>query len=190
MLKTGRFPVFLNVYKVRFREECFYRVKIKKFGNTEQLVFDLVKPIADQFGTEIWDVRFEKEGASWYLRVFIDREDGVNIDHCEEISRPLSDILDEKDPISQGYFLEVGSAGIERELIRESHFKASLGKLVKIKLFRPLDGVKEFTAILSEFTKESLKLSPPVETGDENLREISLSDIANIKLYDDYNDYL
>ncbi len=165
-------------------------MKIKKFGNTEQLVFDLVKPIADRFDCEIWDVRFEKEGASWYLRVFIEKEGGVNIDDCEAISRPLSDILDEKDPISQGYFLEVGSAGIEKELIRESHFKSSLGKLVKIKLFRPLDGVKDFTAVLSEFTKESLKLSCPVEAGGENSREIPLSDIANIKLYDDFNDYL
>ncbi len=165
-------------------------MKIKKFGNTEQLVFELAKPIADENGCDIWDVRFEKEGASWYLRVFIDREGGVNIDHCEAVSRPLSDILDEKDPISQGYFLEVGSAGIERELIRESHFAASLGKLVNIKLYKALDGVKEFTAILSEFDKEKLKLSCPVETGEENARIISLADIANVKLHDDFNEYL
>ncbi len=165
-------------------------MKMKKFGNTEQLVFEIAKPIADENNCNIWDVRFEKEGASWYLRVFIDREGGVNIDHCEAISRPLSDILDEKDPISQSYFLEVGSAGIERELIRENHFKASLGKLVKIKLFKPLDGVKEFTAILSEYNKENLKLSCPVETGKENAREIPLSDIASVRLYDDFNKYL
>lgn len=165
-------------------------MKMKKFGNTEQLVFELAKPIADENDCNIWDVRFEKEGASWYLRVFIDRDGGVNIDHCEGISRPLSDILDEKDPISQSYFLEVGSAGIERELIRESHFKASLGKLVKIKLYKPLDGVKEFTAILSEFDKENLKLSSPVETDGENAREIPLADIASVRLYDDFNKYL
>ncbi len=165
-------------------------MKMKKFGNTEQLVFEIAKPIADENNCNIWDVRFEKEGASWYLRVFIDREGGVNIDHCEAISRPLSDILDEKDPISQSYFLEVGSAGIERELIRENHFKASLGKLVKIKLFKPLDGVKEFTAILSEYNKENLRLSCPVETGEENAREIPLSDIASVRLYDDFNKYL
>lgn len=165
-------------------------MKIKKFGNTEQLVYDLVKPIADEFGSEIWDVRFEKEGASWYLRVFIDREEGVNIDRCEEISRPLSDILDEKDPISQGYFLEVGSAGIERELVREEHFKKSLGKLVNIKLYKPLDGVKEFTAVLSDFDKENLKLSCPIETGEENMREIPLNDIVNVKLHDDFYEYL
>lgn len=165
-------------------------MKMKKFGATEQLVFDLAKPIADQLGSEIWDVRFEKEGASWYLRVFIDREEGVTIDDCEAVSRPLSDLLDEKDPISQGYFLEVGSAGLERELIRESHFEASLGKIVSVKLFRAIDGVKEFTAKLSDYDKEALKLSFPVETVEDNAKTILLSDIANIRLYEDFEEYL
>lgn len=166
-------------------------MKMKKYGATEQIVFELALPIAEENGLEIWDVRFEKEGASWYLRVFIDKEDGVNIDDCEAVSRPLSDILDEKDPISQGYFLEVGSAGIERELVRESHFSASLGKLVNIKLIRPLDGVKEFTAKLSDYDKEKLVLAFPADTGDSgNSKEIPLADIANVKLYDDFNNYL
>ncbi len=165
-------------------------MKMKKFGSTEQLVFDLVKPIADEFGSDIWDVRFEKEGASWYLRVFIDREDGVTIDDCEAISRPLSDLLDEKDPISQGYFLEVGSAGLERELIRESHFEASLNQTVSIKLFKAIDGVKDFTATLTGFDKEALKLSFPIETEEENSKTIMLSDIASIRLYEDFEEYL
>ncbi len=165
-------------------------MKMKKFGATEQLVFDLAKPIADELGSEIWDVRFEKEGASWYLRVFIDREDGVNIDDCEAVSRPLSDLLDEKDPISQGYFLEVGSAGLERELIRESHFEASLGQIVSVKLFRAIDGVKDFTAKLSGYDKEALQLSFPVETEEDNTKTILLSDIANIRLYEDFEEYL
>lgn len=178
--------MYMGVSAPDWRDYC---MKMKKFGSTEQLVFDLAKPIADECGSEIWDVRFEKEGASWYLRVFIDREDGVNIDDCEAVSRPLSDLLDEKDPISQGYFLEVGSAGLERELIREAHFKASLGKLVNVKLFRPLDGVKEFTAKLSDFDKEKLKLSFPAGN-DENAREIPLSDISGVRLYEDFNEYL
>ena len=85
-------------------------MKIKKFGTTEQLVHSLAEPIAHEKGLRIWDVRFEKEGASWYLRVFIDKDSGVTIDDCEALSRPLNDLLDEKDPIKQGYFLEVGSA--------------------------------------------------------------------------------
>ncbi|MGN1481377.1 ribosome maturation factor RimP [Porcipelethomonas sp.] len=167
-------------------------MKIKKFGATEQLVYELAKPIAEENGVDIWDVRFEKEGASWYLRVFIDKEDGINIDDCEAVTRPLSDILDEKDPISQGYFLEVGSAGIERELLRESHFRACTGSVVHVKMIRPLEGIKEFTAELSGFTKDSVTLSFPVNSAGDggNVREIPLADIANIRLYDDFNEFL
>lgn len=165
-------------------------MKMKKFGATEQLVFDLVKPIADELGSEIWDVRFEKEGASWYLRVFIDREEGVTIDDCEAVSRPLSDLLDEKDPIEQAYILEVGSPGLERTLIRESHFEASVGSMLSVKLFRAIEGVKEFNAVLSGYDNEALKLSFPVETEEENTRTILLSDIASVKLYEDFEEYL
>lgn len=167
-------------------------MKIKKFGTTEQLVHGLAEPIAHEKGLQIWDVRFEKEGASWYLRVFIDKDSGVTIDDCEALSRPLSDLLDEKDPIKQGYFLEVGSAGIERELLRQSHFEASCGKLVTVKMIRPIEGVKDFIAELSGFDKEKVMLSFPVNTGgdDRGTKEIHLADIAHIKLYDDFNDYL
>lgn len=166
-------------------------MKIKKFGATEQLVYDLAKPVADEKQLQIWDVRFEKEGASWYLRVFIDKEEGITIDDCEALSRPLSDILDEKDPISQSYFLEVGSAGLERELIRQSHFEACTGEIVNVKLIRPLEGVREFTATLSGFDKEKVRVSFPVNScGDGGEKEIPLADIANIKLYDDFNSHL
>ncbi len=162
-------------------------MKMKKFGATEQLVFELAKPIADECGSRIWDVRFEKEGASWYLRVFIDREEGVTIDDCEAVSRPLSDILDEKDPISQGYFLEVGSAGLERELIREAHFEASLGEFVTVKLFKAIEGVKEFTAKLAGFDKEKLTLAFPLDENEDNSKEILLADIAAVRLYEDFD---
>lgn len=167
-------------------------MKIKKFGATEQLVYDLAKPVADEKELQIWDVRFEKEGASWYLRVFIDKESGITIDDCEALSRPLSDLLDEKDPISQGYFLEVGSAGLERDLLRQSHFETSIGKLVKIKMIRPIEGVRDFIAELSDFDKEKVVLSFPVNYGDDGggTKEIPLADIAHIKLYDDFNNYL
>ena len=142
-------------------------MKIKKFGTTEQLVYSLAEPIANEKDLRIWDVRFEKEGASWYLRIFIDKDSGVTIDDCEALSRPLSDLLDEKDPIKQGYFLEVGSAGLERELLRQSHFEASCGKLVNVKMIRPIDGVKDFTAELSGFDREKVSLSFPVNTGGD-----------------------
>ncbi len=165
-------------------------MKMKKFGNTEKLVYDLVKPIADELGTRIWDVRFEKEGASWYLRVFIDRDEGVNIDDCEAVSRPLSDLLDEKDPIPQSYILEVGSAGIERELVREAHFEASPGKVLNIKLYSAIDGVKEITGKLLAYDKEKLVLGFPF--GDEEGKEktIPLESISTVRLYDDFEEIL
>lgn len=109
---------------------------MKKFGGTEQKVYGLAKPVADELGLLIWDVRFEKEGALWYLRIFIDSENGVSISDCEAMTRPVSKLLDEHDPIPQGYMLEVGSAGIERELFRESHFEASVGTVVRIRMIR------------------------------------------------------
>ena len=95
-------------------------MKIKKFGSTEANIYEIVRPIAEENGLIVWDVRFEKEGAMWYLRVFLDHmERPVNISDCEAVTRPLNKLLDETDPIPQTYTLEVGSAGLERELIRD-----------------------------------------------------------------------
>ena len=93
-------------------------MKLKAFGATEQRIYNAVKPIADEFGFQIWDVRFEKEGACWYLRIFIDQESGITIEDCEKMTEPVNKLLDEQDPISQNYILEVGSAGLEREFNR------------------------------------------------------------------------
>ena len=80
-------------------------MKLKAFGATEQRIYNAVKPIADEFGFQIWDVRFEKEGACWYLRIFIDQESGITIEDCEKMTEPVNKLLDEQDPISQNYIL-------------------------------------------------------------------------------------
>ncbi|MBR5371501.1 MAG: ribosome maturation factor RimP, partial [Oscillospiraceae bacterium] len=109
-------------------------MKLKKFGGTESRIYGLVQPIAEEQGLIVWDVRFEKEGALWYLRVFLDHaERAVNITDCENVTRPLNKLLDELDPIPQSYTLEVGSAGLERELIRETHFDACEGCMVHVR---------------------------------------------------------
>ena len=90
-------------------------MKYKKFGATEQRVYDLIKPITDELGYYLWDVSYVKEGAMWYLRIFIDQDEGITIEDCEKVTEPVNQILDEKDPIPQQYMLEVGSAGLERE---------------------------------------------------------------------------
>lgn len=160
-------------------------MKLKKHGSTEQLVAELAAPIADSLGLTLWDVRFEKEGAAWYLRVFIDKEEGINIDDCEAMSRPLSDLLDEKDPISQSYYLEVGSAGLERDLVRESHFSASIGAEVRARLIRPDEkGEKEYTGILAGFDKESVTLA----LSEEETVTLPLAGVAHIRWVTEFDD--
>lgn len=117
-------------------------------ANAAEKVYGLIKETVEAQGVNLWDVRFLKEGASWYLRVFIDKPEGISIDDCTNVSHAIDPIIDDADPIDVSYYLEVCSAGIERELTRQSHFEASVGKTVKIKLYKALDGVKEFTGVL------------------------------------------
>lgn len=131
----------------------------KKSGNTVEKVWELADPIAQKLGLQIWDIRFLKEGANWFLRIFIDKDSGVGIEDCENMSRAINTPLDELDPISQSYCLEVCSPGMERELVRKEHFKAFLGSPVKIKLIRPLeDGNREVIGILKDFKDNTVIL--------------------------------
>lgn len=158
----------------------------KKGGNTAAAVYDIAKPIADGLNLKIWDVSFDKEGAMWYLRVLIEKEDGaVDMDDCEAMTRPLSKALDEADPIEQNYMLEVGSPGLGRQLKRPEHFEEFLECPVRIRYIREIDGLKEFIAILKGYTKDSI--SVVTEEGD---KEIKLSDTAFVKLFDDDDDEL
>lgn len=158
----------------------------KKGGGTAAAVYGIAKPIADSLGLKIWDVTFEKEGSMLYLRVFIEREDGaVDMDDCENMTRPLSKALDEIDPIDRNYMLEVGSPGLGRELRRPEHFEEYLECPVRIRYIRETDGKKEFIAVLKGYTKDTL--SVVTEEGD---KEIKLSDTAFVKLYDDDPDEL
>ncbi len=165
-------------------------MKIKKFGATEQKVFDLVKEEAENQGLIIWDVRYEKEGAGWYLRIFIDKDGGVSITDCENLTRPVNKLLDEADPIPQSYILEVGSAGLERELVRESHFKASIDMPVRVRAIRDFNGEKEIVGILGDFNKEVVTIVFPAESEDEEdvCAELSLADVAYIKIYEDFDE--
>ena len=157
-------------------------MKLKKYGNTEQKVYDLVKPITDELGYFIWDVSFVKEGALWYLRIFIDRDEGITINDCEIVTRPVSDMLDKEDPISQSYILEVGSAGLERELLKEAHFEVCTGDAVRVHFIRNIDGEKEIVGILTAYNKDGITVTD--ENGNE--KEFLFSDIAYVKLYLDF----
>jgi ribosome maturation factor RimP len=152
-------------------------MKLKKFGGTEQRVYNLVKPITDELGYYLWDVSYVKEGAMWYLRVFIDCDEGITIDDCEKATEPISEILDREDPIAESYMLEVGSAGLERELVKEEHFEVCQGDEVRIRFIRAQDGEKEIVGNLVGADKESVTIS---HNGDE--KTYSLADISFVKL--------
>ena len=159
-------------------------------GNTAEIVRRLAQPVAEEAGDLLWDVRFVKEGADWYLRVFIDREDQpVSIDDCVKVSRKLSDILDEKDPISQSYCLEVSSPGIERELTRPEHFEMFQGAAVVVRLYQAVDGEKEFAGILQQLTESNVIVLTDI---DDNELRFDRKEIAAVHVleeeYDDSDD--
>ncbi len=114
---------------------------------TEQ-VWQFAEPVVTAQGCSIWDVEYVREGADWFLRVYIDKDGGVDISDCEAISRALDPILDEKDPIPTSYTFEVCSAGIERALKRPGDFEKFLGSDVLVRLYRPREGTKEFPGVL------------------------------------------
>ena len=117
-------------------------------ANAAEKVFRLIGDAVKSQGVNLWDVRLVKEGASWYLRIFIDKPEGISIDDCTNVSHAVEPIIDEADPIDMSYYLEVCSPGVERELTRPQHYTACEGEKVKIKLYRPVDGIKEFTGVL------------------------------------------
>lgn len=130
-----------------------------KGGNTVSTVWELAEPIAKQLGYELWDVRFEKEGADWFLRIFIDKEDGISINDCVDMTHALDEPLDEADPIDQSYCLEVCSPGLERPLKRDSHFEKSIGKPVQVKMIRPLNGERELKGTLTGYDNGNFELT-------------------------------
>jgi len=111
----------------------------------------LARPVVEEEGCTLWDVEYVREAGTWFLRVFIDKEGGLDIETCERISRRLDPMLDEADPIPDSYTFEVGSAGCERELKRPDDFKQFLESKVEIKLYQPVNGCKNFVGILKGY---------------------------------------
>ena len=115
------------------------------------MVAALALPVVERAGCTLWDVEYVKEAGEWFLRVYIDREGGVDIDCCEAVSRPLSDALDQADPIQSSYTFEVSSAGLDRALKRPGHFAQCMGQKVDLRLYRPVEGRKEITGALTGY---------------------------------------
>lgn len=113
--------------------------KAKKKLSTAEAVLALAKPLAKELGLSIWDVVFQKEGSDWYLRIFIDKEEGISIDDCVDMTQAINPVLDKEDPIQQEYTLEVSSPGMNRKLTKPEHFACYLGEMIRVKLIRPLE---------------------------------------------------
>lgn|SRR5574344_539303 len=138
----------------------------------------LLMPILDEFGFELWDVEYVKEGSEYYLRAYIDKEGGITIDDCVDVSRRLSDKLDEDDFIDSEYILEVSSPGLGRTLKSDRDFSKSIGRDTDIKLYKPIDKVKEFEGILKAFDNDTLTFLI-----DGNERVFNKSEVASVKLH-------
>lgn len=135
------------------------------------------KPIVEEKGCSLWDVEYVREGSERFLRVYIDKEGGVNIDDCEAIARAMDPILDEKDPIAESYHFEVCSAGLERALKRPGDFERFMGSPVMIKLYRPRNGLKEIPGILRGYEDGHVT----VEAGKETIT-FEKSEVALVRL--------
>lgn len=147
-------------------------------ASAAERVYSLIKETVESTGVELWDVRFVKEGASWYLRVFIDKADGITIDDCTNVSHAIDPVIDEADPIDKSYYLEVCSCGLERELVKPEHFAKVLGQTVKVKLYKAIDGVKEFTGMLLS-CEENIVLEVDGEKKEFSLKEISKANLCD-----------
>lgn len=116
----------------------------------------LVKPIADELNYEVYHIEFVKENNEFYLRIYIDKEEGISITDCEALSRRVSDVLDVKDPIDKAYYLEVSSPGLNRRLFTDEHFKKFVGREVLVKLNGNIEGKKNIKGLLKEVNEENI----------------------------------
>ena len=139
-----------------------------------ELTAELAAPVVAAQGCELWDVEYVKEAGTWYLRLYIDKEGGVSIDDCEAISRRVSDLLDEADPIEGSYTFEVSSAGAERPLKRPSDFERFMGSPITIRLYKTKDGRKEFSGTLAGYENGAVLLDTDGQTLRFEKAEIAL----------------
>ena len=151
---------------------------MSKSESYESKTEELIQPLVDEKGFELVDVEFVKEGSEWYLRVYIDKDGGISVNDCEEISRAFNEILDREDYISEQYIFEVSSPGLTRPLKKEKDYKRSIGKLVDVKLYKPVDKAKEYTGVLSAFDENTVTL----EGDNGNLYTLDRKNIAKISL--------
>jgi len=144
-------------------------------NNIEKRVEELLKPIIEKLNYDLYDVIYEKEGKHYYLRIFIDKPEGIDINDCEKVNNEINDILDEADYIKEQYFLEVSSPGLERLLRKEKHFQSQIGNEISVKLFKPINKQKELIGTLVEYNKDELTIKVSDETIKINSKDIAVT---------------
>ncbi|WP_223552621.1 MULTISPECIES: ribosome maturation factor RimP [Lysinibacillus] len=129
------------------------------------LIEELAKPIVEELNLELVDVEFVKEGRNWFLRVYVDTpEGGIDIEQCAQVSERLSLLLDENDPITQNYYLEVSSPGAERPLKKDADFEKAIGKFIYVKTYEPIKDMKEFQGYLTSYDEHTLMIEVRIKT--------------------------
>jgi ribosome maturation factor RimP len=146
-----------------------------------EVVEQIVEPIVNDLNLELVDIEYVKEGKSWFLRVFIDKEQGIDIEECGMVSEKLSEKLDELDPIPYNYFLEVSSPGAERPLKKQKDFEKAIGKNVHIKTYEPIDGEKTFEGVLTNYTGDTVTVEVKIKTRKKTI-EIPFEKVASARL--------
>ena len=145
----------------------------------EEKVESLIKDKIEHIGYELYDVEYVKEGKDYYLRIFIDSPNGIDLNDCEKVNNEINDLLDEADYIKEAYFLEVSSPGVERVLKKDKHLEANIGTEVNVKLFKKDDsGKKEYKGILKNFDKEKIILK--VEGKNIDIERKNISQIKTV----------
>lgn len=145
----------------------------------EEKVESLIKDKIEHIGYELYDVEYVKEGKDYYLRIFIDSPNGIDLNDCEKVNNEINDLLDEADYIKEAYFLEVSSPGVERVLKKDKHLEANIGTEVNVKLFKKDDsGKKEYKGILKDFDKEKIILK--VEGKNIDIERKNISQIKTV----------
>ncbi len=149
----------------------------------EKELEELLLPVVEQLGYELYDIEYVNENQEWFVRLFIDCEKGIDLDDCEKVSGAVGEKLDEADPISTSYSLEVSSCGLERRLREVKHFEAAKGKNVMISLFKPVEKKRVFEGLLNEVKDEEILI-----TTDNKDIEIAFANIASAKILFDWED--
>ena len=149
-----------------------------KKADIEKKTEELVMPIIERFGYELWDVEYVKEGSDYYLRIYADKEGGFTVDDCEAVSRAIDPLLDEEDFISDAYILEVSSPGLTRKLVKDRDFDRSIGRLIRVNLYKAVDGEKSYVGNLKEYDNENLT----VEITADNTVTIPRNNISMVRL--------